>query len=110
MNSAFSDGEALSSLLGLQGLLLAAAGLLMVVLQPDQDRRVEFRVFTPMAALRLVAFGGICTGIGSIAAWIAVFTGGSFVGGTRVFIAAGALVAILIMMVVTLLLLFARRT
>lgn len=110
MNPPFSNGDALGALLALQGLLLAAVGLLMVVMQSDQSRRLVIPGFKTMAVLRLVSLGGVLTGVGSGAAWIAVFTGGSFVDWNRVVVAGAALAAIIIMTVVTLLLLFARRT
>lgn len=110
MSAPFDAGDALSALVGLQGLLLAAAGLLMVVMQSDQSRRISLPVFAPMTVLRLVSLGGCVVGVGAIAAWISVFTGGSFVDWNRVIIAAAALTAILVMTFVTGLLLLARRT
>lgn len=110
MNPPFPNGDALGALLSLQGLLLAAVGLLMVVMQADQSRRVVPPIFDPMTLLRLVSVGATLAGLGSVAAWVSVFTGGSFVDWTRVVIAGAALAAVLAMLVVTGLLIFARRT
>lgn len=110
MSPDFSNGDALGALLTIQGLLVAAVSLLVVVMESDQSRRLIIPLLTSMAVLRMLSAGGALVGVGCAAAWVAVFTGGSFVDWTRVIVAGAALAAIVIMTVVTSLLLFARRT
>ena len=90
--SELSDGDALMTLLTVQGLLLAALGLLASLGTTTDPNLSNLRVYSG----RIIWWVGLAllfTGVGAAAAWASVFTGGQFEGVLRAVEAGGIAVA-----------------
>ncbi len=85
--SRLSEGDTLIALLTLQGLLLAALGLLASLGTTTDPNLEDLRVHSGRV-LRSVGVALLFAGVGVAAAWVSVYTGGSFEGIPRAVTAA----------------------
>lgn len=90
----FTDAQALSTLLAVEGFLLAAISLSISLSAPNQARPMSFGWLKPAHMARVAACILVFVALGALAAWSSIFTGGSFGGFTRLLVAAALLVAL----------------
>lgn len=107
---ALTDAQALSTLLVVEGFLLAAISLAITLDAPNQVRPRSFRVIKPTHIVRGAACVLVVLAIGAVSAWCQIFTGGEFEGFTRAVIAGALLLAVVVQPVIAVLLAFGSKT
>lgn len=106
----FSAGQALGTLLAVEGFLLAAISLAINLAAPNQERARSFGRFEPihLAQGAAIVLGIVAVGAG--AAWMEIFTGGHFAGIRRLIVAVALLIALIAQPVLAILLAFGAKT
>ena len=93
--AAISDAQALSTLLAVEGFLLAAISLSINLDAPDQKRPMSFNRVKPVVLARCAAVVLVIVAVGAVSAWTAIFAGGSYVDITRFLVGSALLVALI---------------
>lgn len=91
----FTEAQALSTLLIIEGFLLASISLSINLDAPNSPRAMSFRLLKPNQLAKIAAFILAFVAVGAFVAWLSIFTGGEFEGISRSVIAAALLVALM---------------
>ena len=102
------DPVALTTLLTVQGLGVAALALVLNVVRSQQEQPLELPV-DALILVRIVSAGIVVVGVGALVAWCLVYVGGSFIGLARATVAVCILLAVLLQIALGALVLGTKR-